>query len=164
MDIPSTRGRAVGVLGMVLIFLGMAVSAILDGMHPTGYVSAHWPPGKPWPYPSEAVQFSVVAMAVECATACAFLAVRSTLAIGWRAVLCAVLFVLPMLFFGATSMHALAPTIDHVVFLFFSAVFLVVFAIGSAFANVIATARARNPGAGDARDGHDAVIATARIR
>ncbi|MEO8548632.1 MAG: hypothetical protein ABI678_01615 [Kofleriaceae bacterium] len=139
---PRSRGWAVGVLGMIVIFLGMAVSTILDGTYPTGYLGAHWPAGQPWPYPTEAVQFSVVAMAVECATACAFLAARSTLAIGWRAVACAVLFVVPMLFFGAMAMHAPAPTIDHVVFLFFAAVFLVLFAIGSAFAGVVATSRA----------------------
>jgi hypothetical protein len=139
--VPRGIGWRVAVLGLLIIYVAMAVSVLVDATTPSGYRGAHLQPGQPWVYPIDDVQFSLTAMAIEFAITSLALFVRAQTSIWTRAVMFAVLHLCAVFFFGILSMHATRPFMDHIVYLFFACVFLVVFAIGSGIANAVVRQR-----------------------
>lgn len=139
--VPRGIGWRVAVLGLLIIAVGMAASVLVDAMTPSGYRGAHLQPGQPWVYPIDDVQFSLTAMTIEFAITSLGLFVRVQTSIWTRAVMFAALHFFAMVFFGMLSMHATRPFMDHIVYLFFACVFLVVFAIGSGIANAVVRQR-----------------------
>ena len=135
--VPRGIGWRVAVLGLLIIYVGMAVSVLVDATTPSGYRGAHPEPGHPWVYPMEDVQFSLTAITIEFLIASLFLFVRSRTSIWTRALALAFVQFFAMVFFGMLAMHATKPFIDHIVYLFFACAFLVVFAIGAGVANAI---------------------------
>jgi len=114
--VPRGIGWRVAVLGLLILYVGMAVSVLVDATTPSGYRGAHLR-DQPWVYPIEDVR------------------VRTSI---WtRAVMFAALHFFAMVFFGILSMHATRPFMDHIVYLFFACGFLVGFAIGSGIANAV---------------------------
>jgi hypothetical protein len=138
--VPRGRGWKLAVVTLTILFVTFTVNAILDGRHPSGYRGAHTPPGQ-WAYPTDEVQFSVTAMAIEWAVACVVLIARSRLiSIGFRAVLLAAFQACALFFFALMGMHATKPYFDHVLYLFVATAFLVLFAIGTGVAAIVAPA------------------------
>jgi lysylphosphatidylglycerol synthetase-like protein (DUF2156 family) len=133
---PRGVGWRVGVLGLAIIYAGIAAIVIIDGMTPSGYKGAHLPPGAVWLYPWDDVQFSLTAMTIELAISALYLWVRAETGIWLRATLLAVLQFFAMFLFGVMAMHATRPFIDHLVYLFFACCYLILFAIGSKVAAI----------------------------
>ena len=134
--VPRGIGWRVAVLGLLILYVGMAVSVLVDATTPSGYRGAHLR-DQPWVYPIEDVQFSLTAMTIEFAITSLGLFVRVRTSIWTRAVMFAALHFFAMVFFGILSMHATRPFMDHIVYLFFACGFLVGFAIGSGIANAV---------------------------
>jgi hypothetical protein len=130
-------GWRVAVLGLFILYIGMVVAVLVDATTPSGYRGAHLPPGQPWVYPTDDVQFSLTAITIEFLVTSLLLFVRSQTSIWTRALALAFLYFCGVCFFGILSMHATRPFIDHIVYLFFGSAFLVVFAIGSGIAHTI---------------------------
>jgi hypothetical protein len=135
--VPRGIGWRVALIGLTIIYVGMAVSVLVDATTPSGYRGAHLQPGELWIYPSDDVQFSLTAMTIEFAITSLGLFVRVRTTIWTRAVMFAALHFFAMVFFGMLSMHATKPFLDHIVYLFFACGFLVAFAIGSGIANAV---------------------------
>ena len=124
-------------LGLAIIYAGLAAIVVIDGMTPSGYKGAHMPPGMVWTYPWDDVQFSLTAMTIELAISALYLWLRAETGIWLRAMLLAVLQFFAMFVFGVMAMHATRPCIDHFVYLLFASCYLVLFAIGSKVAAII---------------------------
>ncbi|MEO8840634.1 MAG: hypothetical protein ABI591_21995 [Kofleriaceae bacterium] len=139
--VPRGIGWRVAVLGLLIIYVGMAVAVLVDATTPSGYKGAHLDPGQPWIYPSEDVQFSLTAMTIEFVITSLTLVVRTRTTIWTRAVMLAFLHFCGMCGFGVLAMHATRPFLDHIVYLFFACGFLVVFAIGSGIAHAVVRRR-----------------------
>ena len=122
---------------MLIIYVGMAICVLADAKHPSGYLGAHLN-GRPWVYPIDDVQFALTAMTIEIAFVVLVLSLRMRFSIGARAALCAGLYFCTLFFFAPFAMHATQPFGDHLVYLLFGIAFLVLFAIGSAIAAVVA--------------------------
>jgi hypothetical protein len=128
--VPRGRGWAVAVLGMVILALGFGVAEVFDASHPSGYRGAHMNPGD-WVYPTDAVRTWLTAIAAECVVACLLLAARTRVSVGARAMFLGGMLFCGLVLFAPFAMHADSTFIDHIVFMFFASVFLVVFALGS---------------------------------
>jgi hypothetical protein len=130
------RGWKVGVLCMLIIYVGMAICVLADATHPSGYLGAHLD-GRPWVYPIDDVRFALTAMTIEILFVVLVFSLRMRFSIGARAALCAGLYFCTLFFFAPFAMHASMPFGDHLVYLLFGIAFLVVFAIGSAVAAIV---------------------------
>lgn len=139
---PRGRGWSVAVLGLVVLYGAMVASVLIDGVHPSGYRAARMPEAA-WEYPWPEVRFSLIAMSLETGVACLVLAWRTSFSIGARAALLGGLYACVMILFAPLTMHATMPFADHLVFLFFAAIFLLGFAIASAIIARVLRARAR---------------------
>jgi hypothetical protein len=143
-DARPPRGRhwAVAVLGLLILMLGWAVVSLIDGTHPSGYLGAHMDRAA-WTYPMADIQFYLGLMTAEFALSVLLLVARTRTSIGVRAAFLGVMYFCGVVVLVPLAMHAPSPILDHIAWLFFASVFLVLFAIASGIIAYVHERRAR---------------------
>ena len=131
---PRPRGWPIPVLGLALMMVTLAVSTIHDGATPNGYRAVHWQ--GPWVYPTEAIVTWLGVRVVEGVIAILVLMARWSLSLGARCVLLSGLTFLVLIAMAPLAMHAGTPIIEHLMWLFFASIWLLVSAIGLGIAHL----------------------------
>jgi hypothetical protein len=127
------RGWGIAVFGLVGLMIFIAWISILRARVPNGYKGRHWDPAVsgPWPFPLAELKLWLSVMVGESALIAWALAARGSFSLARRSLILGVVMFGVLLLMSPFGMHAGSPFIEHLIWLFFGSIWLLLCAVGA---------------------------------